>query len=100
MRKEPDYSDSFPILSRENYNPETNHSTTNILSPTETLSVSLIYTFWITPGIWACRLDGRPSWNWFSIGVISSIRQSPVVIRRLMNYIYRPINEIYQEGYF
>ena len=91
MRKEPDCSDSFPILSRENYNPETIHSTTNIFSPTETLSVSLIYTsfttpsigvrisfsifmatntqsgspaltssptltytFWITPGIWAC----------------------------------------------
>ena len=29
MRKEPDCSDSFPILSRENYNPETTHSTTN-----------------------------------------------------------------------
>lgn len=51
MRKEPDYSDSFPILSRENYNPETIHSTTNILSPTETLSVSLTYTSFTTPSI-------------------------------------------------
>ena len=31
MRKEPDCSDSFPILSRENYNPETIHSTTCLL---------------------------------------------------------------------
>ena len=51
MRKEPDCSDSFPILSRENYNPETTHSTTNILSPTETLSVSLTYTSFTTPSI-------------------------------------------------
>ena len=51
MRKEPDCSDSFPILSRENNNPETTHSTTNILSPTETLSVSLTYTSFTTPSI-------------------------------------------------